>query len=142
MPFFVVVFTRLSASFVAALHPQHHNFRKLQLPCLCLPPLVNLAVAALPAPSVSAPLRFALNQGKATAWPAVNIFPAVSRSQSFSPLRKLRSVPSLRWRVNCRNTATSLLANKKENSAGYVFFLFAAVLGGVRLPQKHRSNRT
>jgi len=68
LPFFVVVFTRLSASFVAALHPQHHNFRKLQLPCLCLPPLVNLAVAALPAPSGLAGRArkgraFALNQG-------------------------------------------------------------------------------
>ena len=141
MPFFVVVFTRLSASFVAALHPQHHNFRKLQLPCLCLPPLVNLAVAALPAPSGSAPLRFALNQGKAPAWPAVNFFPAVLRSQSFSPLRKLRSVPSLRWRVNCRNTATSLLTNKKETPQATFSFLFAAVLGGVRLPQRHRCNR-
>jgi hypothetical protein len=40
-----------------------HNSASCVMPCLCLPPLVNLAVAALPAPSGLAPLRCALNQG-------------------------------------------------------------------------------
>jgi hypothetical protein len=68
--------------------------------------------------------RFALNQSSPTA--ALNSFPAVSRSQYFSSLRKLRSVPVLRWLSDCRNTATSLLT---KNSVKTPFF--AAVLGGV-----------
>jgi hypothetical protein len=68
--------------------------------------------------------RFALNQGSPTA--ALYFFPAVSRSQYFSSLRKLRSVPVLRWLFDCRNTATALLT---KNSVKTPFF--AAVLGGV-----------
>jgi hypothetical protein len=62
-------------------------------------------------PSGLAPFRekrhFALNQGTPKA--VFYIFPAVSRSQYFSTLRKLRSVPVLRWLFDCRNPATALL---------------------------------
>jgi len=109
LPFFVVVFTRLSASFVAA-----HASTTPQLPQATVAVFVSAAACQFGGCRLArairvAPLRFALNQGEATAWPGLNFFPAVSRSQYCSPLRRLRCVPVLRWRVNCRNTATSLL---------------------------------
>ena len=121
------------------LHPQHHITPQAPLcrVCVCRPLLI---VRLLPQPAItvgSAPLcpksRNALKRA------GVNFFRAVSRSQYYSPLRKLRSVPILRWLFDCRNTATALLTNKKENSASYVsFFICCGAWGCLIAPETSR----
>lgn len=111
--FCLVVFTRFSASFVAAMHPQHHITPQAALCRVCV--CRRLLIGRLP--------PCPRHQGCLTSvWPksrkarkkraVLNFFPVVSRSQSCSPLRRLRSVPVLRWRVNCRNTAGRSSENK------------------------------
>ena len=152
----LAVSTRLSASFVGATHPQHKNLRKLRFQCLCLQPLVNWAVAAMPAPSRLAGRvwgrAFALNQGRPKKGPSF-IFSVPFHARS-TPLHSASCVAFPSCGGGSIAATPPLRSSQKENSASSIFFLLRCLgvfdcprniqlqtVSPVHIPKKNKESR-